>query len=218
MSNEFEKTELNQVKRVAKRGSYDRDTIYNIVDAALICHVGYIYEDQPIIIPTLHARDGDRILLHGSQASRMLRVLEKGAPVCITVTHVDGIVLARSIFNHSINYRSAVLFGHGEQIVGETEQYAALEAFTNKLMPGRWDDSRPPNKQEMLQTTIVAINIESASAKVRTGPPGDESADIALPHWSGVLPVEQTYGTPIPAPNLAAGIELPEYLKAFMRN
>ena len=215
MSHEFPVTARTKVKRLAKRGHYDADTIYPIIDAAMICHVGFAIDEQPFVIPTLHARDGDRILLHGSQASRMLRHLEHGGAVCITVTHVDGIVLARSVFNHSINYRSAMVFGTGERIA-ESEQYAALELFMEKLMPGRWNDARLPNEIEMKQTTIVAVQIEDASAKVRVGPPNDEPEDYALPVWAGVLPVHQVYSEFEADPQQRDGIELPNYLRAFV--
>lgn len=214
MSDDFPVNARNKVKRLAKRGHYDADTIYPIIDAAMICHVGFAIDNQPFVIPTLHARDGDRILLHGSQASRMLRHLEGGGAACVTVTHVDGIVLARSVFNHSINYRSAVVFGAGEPIA-EDEQYAALELFMEKLMPGRWDDARLPNDIEMKQTTIVAVQIEDASAKVRVGPPNDDAEDYALPVWAGVLPVRQVYGTFEADPQQRDHIALPDYLRAF---
>src|SRR5690348_17143206 len=171
-----------------ERGHYDAATIYPIVDAALICHVGFVLEGQPFVIPTLHARRDDTILLHGAKGSRLLRHIQLGGEVCITVTLVDGIVLARSVFHHSINYRSAVLFGKGSVIEDEQAKFEAMEAFTERLIPGRWQDARPPSPSEVRQTTIVALSIDSASAKIRTGPPGDETEDLDLPVWAGVLP------------------------------
>jgi hypothetical protein len=212
MTQTFPKTNRNRVKRLAERGHYDTATLYPIIDEALICHVSFVDNGQPFIIPTLHARDNNRILLHGSQASRMLRHLEAGGEVCIAFTLVDGLVLARSVFHHSINYRSAVIFGKGERLEGREEQYQALELFMNKLMPQRWDDTRVPNEVEMLQTTIVAVPIDSASAKIRTGSPKDDAEDMDLNTWAGVLPFQPAYGTPIPDSDLKEGIAVPDYI------
>jgi hypothetical protein len=208
---QFPKEGRNRVKRLAERGHYESAEIYPIVDEALICHVGFVIDDQPFVIPTLHARDGDRILLHGSQASRMLRHLEAGGMVCITVTIVDGLVLARSVFHHSVNYRSAVLYGRGERIP-EGEQYAALELFMERCLPGRWAEARLPTSVEMKQTTVVAVPIESASAKVRSGPPKDNVEDMDWPIWAGVLPLSLQSGTPIPDAQALPAMELPDYL------
>jgi nitroimidazol reductase NimA-like FMN-containing flavoprotein (pyridoxamine 5'-phosphate oxidase superfamily) len=213
----FPKTARNKVKRLPERGHYDAATIYPIVDAALICHVGFALEGQPYIIPTLHARQGDTILLHGAKGSRLLRHIQAGGQVCITITLVDGIVLARSVFHHSINYRSAVLFGKGAVIVDEQAKFQALEAFTERLIPGRWHDARPPNALELKQTTIVAVSIESASAKLRTGPPGDEADDLDLPVWAGILPLRQIAGAPLADSQLKPGVELPDYIRDFDR-
>jgi nitroimidazol reductase NimA-like FMN-containing flavoprotein (pyridoxamine 5'-phosphate oxidase superfamily) len=213
----FPKTARNKVKRLPERGSYDPAVIYPIVDEALICHVGFAHEGQPYVIPTLHARQGDTILLHGAKGSRLLRHIQAGGDVCITVTLVDGIVLARSVFHHSINYRSAVLFGKGAPIEGDDERLRALETFTERLIPGRWKDARPPNAVELKQTTIVAVAIESASAKVRGGPPGDEPEDLDLPVWAGVLPLRQASGAPIPDPQLAAELAVPDYIRDYTR-
>jgi hypothetical protein len=208
---QFPKDSRNKVKRLAERGRYEAAEIYPIVDEALICHVGFVVDEQPFVIPTLHARNGDRILLHGSQASRMLRHLEAGGAVCITATIVDGLVLARSVFHHSVNYRSAVLYGHGERIP-ESEQYAALEVFMERCLPGRWAEARLPNEIEMKQTTVVSVPIESASAKVRSGPPKDDAEDMDWPIWAGVLPLSLQAGTPIPDAQALPGMELPDYL------
>src|SRR5215213_8164482 len=211
----FSKTTRNKVKRMPERGHYDAATIYPIVDAALICHVGFALEGQPFVIPTLHARQGDTILLHGAKGSRLLRHIQSGGEVCITITLIDGIVLARSVFHHSINYRSAVLFGSGAVIADDQARLQALEAFTERLIPGRWQDARLPNPLELKQTTIVAVPIESASAKLRSGPPGDEAEDYELPVWAGVLPLRQVAGTPVADAQLKPGVELPDYLRDF---
>jgi nitroimidazol reductase NimA-like FMN-containing flavoprotein (pyridoxamine 5'-phosphate oxidase superfamily) len=211
----FAKTARNKVKRLPERGHYDAATIYPIVDAALICHVGFALDGQPYVIPTLHARQGDSILLHGAKGSRLLRHIQDGGEVCITITLLDGIVLARSVFHHSINYRSAVLFGRGAVIANDEQRLQALEAFTERLIPGRWGDARPPSAIELKQTTIVAVPIQSASAKIRTGPPRDEEDDLDLPVWAGVLPLQQSAGAPIADPQLRPGVELPEYIRDF---
>ena len=177
-----------RVKREPHRGRYDRATIDAILDEALICHLGFEVDGQPYVIPTLHARIGDRVYVHGSAASRMLRELAGGVRVCLTVTLVDGLVLARSVFNHSINYRSAVLLGMATLVEGE-EKLAALQALTEQLAPGRWEEARQPTPQELKATWILALPIEEASAKVRSGPPEDEPEDLQLPVWAGVVPV-----------------------------
>jgi nitroimidazol reductase NimA-like FMN-containing flavoprotein (pyridoxamine 5'-phosphate oxidase superfamily) len=211
----FPKTARNNVKRLPERGHYDAATIYPIVDAALICHVGFALDGQPYVIPTLHARHNDTILLHGAKGSRLLRHIQSGGEVCITITLIDGIVLARSVFHHSINYRSVVLFGKGAVIADDQLRLQALEAFTERLIPGRWQDVRLPNALELKQTTIVAVPIESASAKLRTGPPGDEDGDLDLPVWAGVLPLRQIAGAPMADPQLKPGVELPDYIRHF---
>lgn len=217
MSHEFPKTPLTKVKRLPARGHYDAATIYPILDEGIVCHVGFVQDGQPFVIPTMHARDGDRLLLHGSQASRMLRHLEAGGAACVTVTLLDGIVFARSVFNHSMNYRSAVVFGHGEPIEGKEAQYAALEVFMERALPGRWADSRPPSETEMLQTTIIALPILEASAKVRVGPPKDDEADLALPTWAGVLPMHQAFAEPVADQALPEGVAVPGYVRGFRR-
>jgi len=211
----FPKTARNKVKRLPERGHYDSATIYPIVDAAMICHVGFAIDGQPFVVPTLYARQDDTILLHGAKGSRLLRHIQLGGEVCITVTLVDGIVLARSVFHHSINYRSAVLFGKGAVIEDEQAKFKAMESFTERLIPGRWQDARPPSPIEVKQTTIVAVAIESASAKIRTGPPGDEAEDLDLPVWAGVLPLRQVAGAPLADMQLSPDIELPAYIRDF---
>lgn len=212
----FKRERRNKVQRMPARGQYEREEVYRIVDDALICHVGFVVDGQPFVIPTLHARDGDTILLHGSSASRLMKHAGAGGTLCITVTQVDGIVLARSIFNHSINYRSAVLFGQGELVVGTEEKLAALARFTERLLPGRWDDAREPNRRELQATAVVAVPIDSASAKVRVGPPKDDVEDLDRPIWAGVLPLDQRYGAPVPDPAGDAANTLPAYLSDFL--
>ncbi len=211
-ANPFDKTKRNTVKRMPARGDYDRATIYPIIDAALICHVGFVADGQPYVIPTIHARMGDSLILHGAKASRLLKHIASGEPLCITITHLDGLVLARSTFHSSMNYRSALIFGRGHVIKGEAKKLKALEVLTEHLMPGRWADSRQPHPIELKGTTVVEVPIESASAKIRTGPPGDDEADYALPLWAGVLPIVQQWGAPIDDPRLAEGIEVPSYI------
>lgn len=213
----YAKEARNRVRRHPERGRYDAATIYPIVDEALICHVGFVDGGQPYVMPMLHARAGDTILLHGARASRMLQHLEAGGAVCITVTLLDGIVLARSVFSHSINYRSAVIFGHGQPLDGPAERMRALELFTERLIPGRWADARPPSPVEMQQTGIVAVPIESASAKVRTGPPKDNADDLALPVWAGVLPLHLAAGAPLPDPALPPETPVPGYISGYRR-
>ena len=213
---EFIKSDINRVRRVPERCRYDKETVYSIVDAALICHVAFVQNGRPFLIPTLHARIGDEILLHGATTSRLIRHVQAGHELCLAMTHVDGIVLARSVFHHSINYRSAVLFGQGYSVDGDEATLAALEQFTERLLPGRWADSRPPNRKELKATAVVAIPIDTASAKVRTGPPGDDEEDYALPHWAGVLPLKQTFGEPQADGRLAADTAIPDYILNFI--
>jgi len=177
-----------RVRREPKRGRYDRETIDAILDEALFCHVGFEVDGQPYVIPTLHARIGDRLYVHGSSASRMLRRLGEGVRICVTATIFDGLVLARSVFNHSVNYRSAVVFGTA-RLVGADEKEAALRAFAEHLAPGRWDEARRPTATELKATSILWVPLDEASAKVRTGPPEDEPEDLDLPVWAGVVPV-----------------------------
>ncbi|MEZ4671052.1 MAG: pyridoxamine 5'-phosphate oxidase family protein [Anaerolineae bacterium] len=213
----FAKTQLNKIRRMPERGHYDRETIYPIVDEALICHVGIVMDGQPFVIPTIHARHEDTIDLHGAKASRLLKQVEAGNPLCITVTLLDGIVFARSVFHHSMNYRSAVLFGHGYILENAEEKWAALEVLTEHVARGRWTDARQPTPKEMNATTVVAVPIESASAKIRTGPPGDDDEDYALSVWAGVLPLPQQPLAPIDDPKLAEGIDPPDYIRTYSR-
>lgn len=208
-------TDRTRVRRVPQRGAYERDTIEAILDETLISHVGFVHEGQPVVIPTLHARLQDRLYLHGSAASRMLRTLEKGVPVCATATLVDGLVLARSAFHHSVNYRSVVVFGQATLVEPEQERLRALELFTEKLVPGRWADVRAPTRKEMKGTKVLSLPLDEASAKVRTGPPIDDDEDYELPVWAGVLPLTTQVASPQPDPRLDPTIETPGYVAAW---
>jgi hypothetical protein len=208
-------TDRTRVRRVPQRGAYERETIETILDETLISHVGFVHDGHPVVIPTLHARLGDRLYLHGSAASRMLRTLQKGVPVCATSTLVDGLVLARSAFHHSVNYRSVVVFGTATLIEPGEETVKVLELFTEKLVPGRWADVRPPTRQELKGTKVVSLPLDEASAKVRTGPPIDEDEDYDLPVWAGVLPLATEASQPQPDPRLDPAIETPGYVAAW---
>ena len=188
---DYTKTEKNNIKRLPKRGHYDRQTIYQILDEALICHVGFTVDGQPYVIPINFARIDDTIVLHGAKASRLLKHVEAGHPICVEATIVDGLVLARSVFHHSVNYRSVVVFGTGRLVTDAQEKLAALEAVTEHLIPGRWQEARLPNQKELNATSVVSIRMDEASAKVRVGPPVDEAEDYTLPVWAGVLPLQE---------------------------
>jgi len=213
----FIKTERNRLNRKPERGQYDRETIYAILDEALICHVGFESTGQPYVIPINFARVGDTIVLHGAKASRLLKHLEAGQPVCIEATIVDGLVLARSVFNHSLNYRSVVVFGKGHLITDVQEKLAALRAVTEHIIPGRWNEARLPNRKELNATSVVSIKIEEASAKVRSGGVGDEEEDSALPVWAGVLPVQELALPPLQDQLQREEIPLPEYIARYSR-
>lgn len=205
---QFGPTSRNKVKRIPKRGHYDKKTIYEVLDAGCICHLGFVTPNgQPFVIPTIYGREKDRIYIHGATKSRMLMNAKTGIQVCLTVTHVDGLVLARSTFHHSMNYRSAVVFGTAKEIEGE-EKNSALEVITDQILKGRWEESRPPNAKELKATTVLAIDIEEASAKIRTGGPSDEKADYDLPIWAGVVPIHTVYGQAEPDEVLPANIPM----------
>jgi len=201
-------TERTRVRRRPQRGHYDRTTIDAILDAGFVCHVGYTLDGAPVVTPTAYWRSGDHVYWHGSRASRMLSSAA-GQPVCLTVTHVDGLVLARSAFHHSLNYRSVMLFGVAEAVEGP-DKLAALRDFVEGLYPGRWETLRPVMEKELKVTTVLRVAIEEASAKVRTGPPVDDEPDYALPVWAGVIPLRMVAGAPEPDPRLAPGIPAPE--------
>lgn len=210
-------TERTKVKRLPARGAYDRETIYSILDAGFICHVGFAIEGQPYVIPTGYARIGDALYIHGSSASRMLRNLSRGVDVCVTVTLVDGLVLARSAFHHSINYRSVGILGKASLVEDRKEKEKALEVFTEHIIPGRWAEIRWPNELELKATSVLKLPIEEASAKIRTGGPKDDEEDYEMTVWAGVLPLTVTPAEPVPDDVLAEGIEIPDYVKGYSR-
>lgn len=213
---DFEVTERNKVLRLAKRGVYDRAEIYRIVDAALVCHVGYSDAGQPYVLPTLHARDGDTLLLHGHARARTLLHAGAGQPLCVAITHVDAVVLARSLFNHSVNYRSATLYGTGRLLTDRDEKLDALHRFTEKLLPGRWDDARQPTEQEIKATAVVVVPIEQASAKIRAGMPADDEEDLTLPIWAGLAPIRQVFDDPVADEQGPLAPPLPDYLAHYV--
>ena len=217
MAEEVKQTERTRLKRLPKRGHFDRDTINSILDEAIICHVGFNISAQPYVIPTGFARVGDELYIHGSAASRMLRSLAEGIEVCVTVTLLDGLVLARSAFHHSMNYRSVVILGHAELVTDADEKYAALKALTDHFVPGRWDDVRWPTDLELKATSVLRLPIIEASAKIRTGPPIDDDEDYSSDVWAGVLPLSIQPGTPTPDPKLAKSIEVPEHVLSYKR-
>jgi nitroimidazol reductase NimA-like FMN-containing flavoprotein (pyridoxamine 5'-phosphate oxidase superfamily) len=199
-------SERSRVRRAPKRADYDRETIDAILDEALVAHLGFVADGQPYVIPTLHARVGDEVLVHGSAASRMVTLLGAGVPACLTVTLIDGLVLARSAFHHSMNYRSVVVLGNARFVEGPEERERALEAFTEKLLPGRWDEVRRPSRQELKGTRVLALPLTEASAKVRTGGPVDDEEDYASDVWAGVIPLTLTPDAPHPDERLRDGI------------
>jgi nitroimidazol reductase NimA-like FMN-containing flavoprotein (pyridoxamine 5'-phosphate oxidase superfamily) len=206
-----------RVRRLPKRAAYDRATIHAILDEALVAHLGFVHNGQPFVIPTLHARIGERLYVHGSSASRMLGSLGTGVPACVTVTLLDGLVLARSAFHHSVNYRSVVLLGTAVAVTDDAEKVAALRAFTEHMVAGRWDDVRPPTSQELKATSVLYLPLDEASAKVRTGPPSDDEEDYALEAWAGVVPLGLQAGAPVDDPLLREGIAQPAYAHAYRR-
>lgn len=210
-------TERTRVVREPHRGAYDRESIYKILDEGFVCHVGFSVDGQPYVIPTLFARVDDAVYFHGSAASRMLRYLGEGISVCLTVTLTDGFVLARSVFNHSINYRSVVALGKAALVDAPDEKLQALHAFTEKILPGRWNDARQPSGQELKATSILRLPLTEVSAKVRTGPPIDDDPDYDLPVWAGVIPVHIAFDTPIRDQRSDPSIPTPAYAAHYRR-
>lgn len=208
--------EKNKVKRIPKRGHYDKATVHEILDAGFLCHLGFTHHNQPFVIPTSYGREGDKIYLHGATTSRMMVNLEQGLPVCLTVTHLDGLVLARSAFHHSMNYRSAVCFGTAYKVDGE-EKLHALKIISDQILKDRWEESRQPLTKELKATTVLCFTIEQASAKIRTGPPGDDKPDYELPIWAGVVPCTQVWGAPEADPLLTEGIEMAGSVKGLLK-
>lgn len=217
VSKEIIQTERTRVKRLPNRAAYDRETVYAILDAGFICHVGYVMDGQPYVIPTGYARIGDDLYIHGSSASRMLRNLAQGVDVCVTVTLVDGLVLARSAFHHSINYRSVVVLGNAKLVEDAAEKSKALEAFTEHVIPGRWPEIRWPSELELKATSVLKLPIEEASAKIRTGDPKDDEEDYAMDIWAGVLPLSTVPGEPIDDSRLEKKIPVPEHVSRYGR-
>jgi uncharacterized protein len=215
MAEQFPVTDRTRVVREAHRAVYDRDAIYKILDEAFVCHIGLAVEGQPYVIPTLFARIGDDLYLHGSAASRMLRGLSAGWPMCVTVTLIDGMVLARSVFNQSMNYRSVVALGRATLIENAEERLHALQAFTNKLIPGRWEDTRQPNEKELKATSILKLRLTEVSAKVRTGGVEDDVEDYGFPTWAGIIPLKLVAGEPLRDERCDPGIPLPAYAAQF---
>ncbi len=205
------------VRRLPERARYDRSVVDAILDEALICHVGFVHEGHPVVIPTIHGRDGDVLYLHGSPASRMLRAMRGDDEICVNVAIVDGLVMARAPFHSSMNYRSVVVFGVPRIVEDESEKWRALQVLTEHVAPGRWDDSRRPKPKEMKGTLVAALPIDEASAKVRTGPPVDDDEDYELRIWAGVVPLTTVAGPPQDDPRLGPGIEPPPYLVDYRR-
>ena len=210
-------TDRTTVKRLPKRGHYERETINTILDEGFICHAGFVVDGQPYVIPTGYARVGDDVYIHGSAASRMLRNLSEGINVCVTVTLIDGLVLARSAFHHSINYRSVVILGTAELVTDEDEKNSALEALTEHIVPGRWADVRWPTELELKATTVLRLAVDEASAKIRTGGPIDDEEDYAMSVWAGVLPLTTATGEPIADDRLDPSATVPEYVTSYTR-
>jgi len=210
-------SERVRLRRKRERGTYDREAIDAILDEGLIAYLGIVEDGQPLVIPTLHARAGDVVYCHGSAASRTMRAMAGGAPVCLTVSLIDGLVLARAAMHHSANYRSVVLLGRARLVEDRDELLAGFEAVVERIVPGRWSDVRPPTEKELRATSLVALPVEEASAKVRTGPPLDDEPDYALPSWAGVIPLSLRAGEPQPDPRLPDGVPVPDYVSGWPR-
>ncbi|MEV6399838.1 pyridoxamine 5'-phosphate oxidase family protein [Streptomyces sp. NPDC051907] len=211
----YEPTDRTVPTRSRERAAYDRESVHSMLDEAYVCHLGFVRDGAPVVLPTLFARVEDRLYVHGSTGSRPLRMAgepDPGLAVCLTVTHVDGLVLARSAFHHSINYRSVVVHGTAHQVTDPDEKRSALDALVDHVIPGRSRDSRPANAKELAATAVLRLDLNEVSAKVRTGDPDDEPEDLTLPYWTGVVPLVTQHGTPIPAPDLDASIPVPGYL------
>lgn len=211
----YDATDLTTPTRARERASYDRELVHALLDEGYICHLGFVRDGAPVVLPTLYARFGERLYVHGSTGSRPLRSAggtQRGLPVCLTVTHVDGLILARSAFHHSVNYRSVVVHGTARQVTDVAERTAALDALVDHVLPGRAADCRPADAKELAATAVLALDLAEVSAKVHNDGPRDEPGDLALRHWAGVVPVSVSYGAPVPAADLAADTPLPDYL------
>ncbi len=217
MTADLKQTPKNKLKRLPERGSYDREKAYAILDEGLICHAGFAMGEDIFVIPMAYARMGDVLVMHGSVASRLAKTLSTGINMSVCVTHLDGLVLARSQFESSMNYRSVVAFGNAVAIIDEDEKNQALKALTEHLVPGRWSDSRQPNRKELGATTVLTMPLQEASIKVRTGPPKDLEKDMDFPSWAGVVPLKVVTGTPIPDPTQDSSVTPPEYVTNYQR-
>jgi len=217
MAENYQPTGRTRVVREPHRGVYDRAEAYKILDEGFICHVGFVIEGQPFVIPTGYGRAGDNLYIHGSAASRMLRNMDEGVPVCVTVTLLDGLVLARSIFNHSMNYRSVVVLGTATAVMDSDEKLKALHALSEHILPGRWVESRQPNEQELKATLVMKLPITEFSAKVRQGPPIDDEEDYPFPTWAGVIPLKMVAEAPINDPRLDSSLPVPAYVRSYSR-
>ena len=217
MSENQNPTARTRVVREAMRAVYDREAVYAILDEGFLCHVGFVHNGQPFVIPTSYGRKDAKLYIHGSAASRMLRQMKEGLPVCITVTLLDGLVLARSVFNHSMNYRSVVILGTATLVDDPDEKLEALRLLSEHILPGRWVDSRQPNERELKQTSVLRVPIEEFSAKVRTGPPVDDEEDYSFPTWAGVVPLEMKAGAPINDERFDPAREVPAYVRNYPR-
>ena len=217
MAESYAPTPRTRVTREPERAVYDRAAAYQILDEGFICHVGFVMDSQPFVIPTGYGRSGDNLYIHGSAASRMLRNLDQGIAVCVTVTLLDGLVLARSIFNHSMNYRSVVVLGTAVAVEDPTEKLQALRALSEHILPGRWDEARQPNERELKATLVMRLPITEFSAKVRVGPPIDNEEDYSFPTWAGVVPLQMVAGSPINDPKLDPKTAVPSYVRSYSR-
>lgn len=218
MNKILQTTEKTKLKRLPKRGNFERETIYKILDEAFVCHIGFTVDDQPFVIPTSYARVGDQLLIHGSSASRMMRAMAWEKQICVTVTLIDGLVLARSAFHHSINYRSVVIFGKAQVVSDEAQKINALRHFTEHLIPNRWEDIRPPSVNELQATLVLSLPLTEASAKVRTGAPVDDKEDYQMNVWAGIIPLEFSAKKPIADAKLKNDIKMPRYVSDYKRN
>jgi hypothetical protein len=218
MSENQNPTARTRVVREAMRAVYDRETVYAILDEGFLCHVAFVQNGQPFVIPTSYGRKNASLYIHGSAASRMLRQMKEGLPVCVTVTLLDGLVLARSVFNHSMNYRSVVILGTATLVDDPEEKLEALRLLSEHILPGRWEDARQPNERELKQTSVLRVPIAEFSAKVRIGPPVDDEEDYSFPTWAGVVPLEMTAGQPLNDERLDPAREVPAYLRNYTRS
>ena len=215
--NEIPQTQRTTLKRLPKRGSFNREVVNAILDEGFVCHVGFVAEGKPVVIPTGYARVAESVIIHGSQASRMLRTLGQGIDVCVTVTLIDGLVLARSAFHHSMNYRSVVIFGRALVIEERADKIAALRALSEHMIAGRWDEVRGPSERELQQTTVLSVPLNEASAKIRTGQPVDDDEDYGLPIWAGVIPLRVAADPPVPDPRLASALKIPQHVLSYRK-